>query len=78
MNEPTANITDAQMRKIQAQLATLNIAKGERSRTYVADLLKRDVTSMSQLTKLEGSKIIERLTEIIAKTQQLATTGEAS
>ena len=78
MNEPTANITDAQMRKIQAQLATLNIAKGERSRTYVADLLKRDVTSMSQLTKLEGSKIIERLTEIIAKTQQLATSGEAS
>jgi hypothetical protein len=76
INEPTTGVTDAQVRKIQAQLSTLNVAKGERSRTYVSDILKRDVGSISQLTKLEGSKLIEQLTETIAKTQQLA--GEAS
>jgi hypothetical protein len=73
INEPTSGVTDAQVRKIQAQLATLNVAKGERSRTYVSDILKRDVGSISQLTKLEGSKLIEQLTETIAKTQAVAT-----
>jgi len=77
INEPTTGVTDAQVRKIQAQLSTLNVAKGERSRTYVSDILKRDVGSISQLTKLEGSKLIEQLTETIAKTQQLVA-GEAS
>jgi hypothetical protein len=77
INEPTSGVTDAQVRKIQAQLATLNVTKGERSRTYVSDILKRDVGSISQLTKLEGSKLIEQLTETIAKTQQLVA-GEAS
>jgi hypothetical protein len=73
INEPTSGVTDAQVRKIQAQLATLNVAKGERSRTYVSDIVKRDVGSMSQLTKLEASKLIEQLTETIAKTQTVAT-----
>jgi len=78
MNEPTANITDAQVRKIQAQLATLNIAKGERARIYVQDIVKHEISGISQLTKLEASKVIEQLTTVIAKTQQLATSGEAS
>jgi hypothetical protein len=73
INEPSTGVTDAQVRKIQAQLSTLNVAKGERSRTYVSDILKRDVGSMSQLTKLEASKLIEQLTETIAKTQAVAT-----
>jgi len=76
INEPTTSITDAQVRKIQAQLATLNVTKGERSKSYVSDLLKREVTSMSQLTKLEGSKLIEQLTDVISKTQ--AAFGDAS
>jgi hypothetical protein len=76
INEPTTSITDAQVRKIQAQLATLNVTKGERSKSYVSDLLKREVTSMSQLTKLEGSKLIEQLTDVISKTQ--AALGDAS
>jgi hypothetical protein len=75
INEPTTSITDAQVRKIQAQLATLNVTKGERSKSYVSDLLKREVTSMSQLTKLEGSKLIEQLTDVISKTQ--AALGDA-
>jgi hypothetical protein len=72
INEPTSGVTDAQVRKIQAQLSTLNVTKGERSRTYVSDILKRDVGSISQLTKLEASKLIEQLTETIAKTQAVA------
>ena len=76
INDPTTSITDAQVRKIQAQLATLNVTKGERSKSYVSDLLKREVTSMSQLTKLEGSKLIEQLTDVISKTQ--AALGDAS
>jgi hypothetical protein len=76
INDPSTSITDAQIRKIQAQLATLNIAKGERSKSYVSDLVKRDVGSMSELTKLEGSKLIEQLTDVIAKTQ--AALGDAS
>jgi hypothetical protein len=75
INDPTTSITDAQVRKIQAQLATLNVTKGERSKSYVSDLLKREVTSMSQLTKLEGSKLIEQLTDVISKTQ--AALGDA-
>ena len=71
INEPTTSITDAQMRKIQAQLATLNVAKGERSKTFVQDLIKREIGSFSQLTKLEASKLIEQLTDVIAKTQQV-------
>ena len=76
INEPTTSITDAQMRKIQAQLATLNVAKGERSKTFVQDLVKREISGLSQLTKLEASKLIEQLTETIAKTQQVM--GDAS
>jgi hypothetical protein len=76
INDPSTSITDAQIRKIQAQLATLNVAKGERSKSYVSDLVKRDVGSMSELTKLEGSKLIEQLTDVIAKTQ--AALGDAS
>ena len=75
INEPSGGVTDAQVRKIQAQLATLNVTKGERSKSYVSDLLKREVTSMSQLTKLEGSKLIEQLTDVISKTQ--AALGDA-
>ena len=59
INEPTASITDAQVRKIKAQLATLNISQGERSRTYVQDLLKREIRGLSELSKVEGSKLIE-------------------
>lgn len=76
INEPTTSITDAQIRKIQAQLATLNVAKGERSKTYVQDLVKREIGSFSQLTKLEASKLIEQLTDVIAKTQPAL--GDAS
>jgi hypothetical protein len=77
INEPSSGATDRQVKAIQAQLATLNVAKGERSQTYVSDILKRDVGSMTQLTKLEASKLIDQLNETIAKTQQLIT-GEAS
>jgi hypothetical protein len=77
MNDPFTSITDAQMRMIQRQLAMLNVAKGERSRSYVQDIVKHEIGSLSQLTKLEASKVIEKLTTVIATTEQL-TAGDAS
>lgn len=78
INDPFTGITDAQVRAIQAQLATLNVPKGDRARTYVQDIVKHEISGISQLTKLEASKVIAQLTTVIAKTQQLATTGEDS
>ena len=77
INEPTASITDAQVRKIKAQLATLNISQGERSRTYVQDLLKREIRGLSELSKVEGSKLIEQLEAVIGQTQAQLSEGGA-
>ena len=77
INEPTASITDAQVRKIKAQLATLNISQGERSRTYVQDLLKREIRGLSELSKVEGSKLIEQLEAVVGQTQAQLSEGGA-
>ena len=77
INDPTTSITDAQVRKIKAQLATLNISQGERSRTYVQDLLKREIRGLSELSKVEGSKLIEQLEAVIGQTQAQLSAGGA-
>ena len=77
INDPTTSITDHQVRKIKAQLATLNISQGERSRTYVQDLLKREIRGLSELSKVEGSKLIEQLEAVIGQTQAQLSAGGA-
>lgn len=74
LNEPSGSATDAQRRKITAQLATLNVSR-DRASGYVSDLIKRDITSTSELSKQEAMRLIDQLTKTIETTQQLVAGG---
>jgi hypothetical protein len=76
LNEPTGKASDAQIRKVMAQLKTLNVSP-DRQDLYVSDLVKRDVR-ISQLSKQQAMKLIDHLTETIAVAQKVATGSDAS